>query len=277
MMLGWRKSMLNQEKFTEEELWFLFTILSPGAIIGFRNPMLGLVANEIQDRTQVAIKSLLEKQVISFNNDFLEINSELRDSLIIVSSPTDSLLFGQEDYDSRQKKILSIHFSNQHAVLLEQQEGGLYSLQKVSSPKHILSLITDSLLLRIFWAPDSDSLYLKESCIKGIHEKLLKKNIEDARKQLMEVDGDSKTKIQLFEVLKSPKVSISLVGFYHRNDIQKGFVDGLTILVGERYLWLFELVDEKAKFVRASKVSLKELENRIDLKLPHMENAQDEI
>lgn len=256
--------------FSKHELWYLISQKPPASVIGFQNPMIGLLANEIVDITEASIQSLTKKQFVSFNNDHLKINSCLDDLLSIIISPKHSLLFGYKENGSTQVKVLTFHFGIEQTVLLKQEGDDLYTINPIPSEQHIISMITN-FLLNVFWSPDSAPIFLDESFMEILFNLISAGRIEDAKNQLMLVEGEQNTKVHLLETLQDNVTSLSLVGFYQRNEIEHGYVDGLSIIAGNRYLWLFELVDEKRKIVRASKVSLRELKNKIELKIPHME------
>jgi hypothetical protein len=259
------------------ELWFLCAQFSPAFVIGFPNPMIGFLTSEIEIKTQEAISSLIKKQIISINNGKIKIDEGIKTLISVIAISDHVFLISYKENNSVQVKTSSFHFNNKRTVHLEEQENGQYLLQLVTFEDYILSLCTKPLQENIFWAPDSNPLYFHDGFINSLHELVSAGNIEEASKKLMGVDGDRITKLHLLETLQNYKASISLIGFYQIDGSRNEYVDGLSILAGERYLWLFELIDEKDKLVRASKISLKELKKRVELKIPHMENASNEI
>jgi hypothetical protein len=260
---------MYKDTFSNQELWFLLSQFSPSTVVGFPDPMLGLLANEVDEIIESVMASLEQKKKITVrSNGNVQIENSLRKAVHTIAAPCHSILFNYKQKGDARENVASVHISQNYAVLLEEKEDRQFSLQEIDKNDDIFSFFLKPLTPFIFWAPDSGAVYINQSSIKAMYENIDKGLIEEAHFQISTARGDQASKLDLISALQHPEVNLSLVVFCERNNPKKSFVDGISIIAGDRYLWILELIDEKDHMIRATKVTVRELKNTVKLRLP---------
>lgn len=251
------------------ELWQLLSYQAPAVVIGFRNPMLGLLQEDIFPLVQECTLSLIEKKLIEIDiNNQIKLNEKIAPLIQTLTSPEHTLLIGSKLNATKGDIVQSFNFSGNQIVLLREVDHELYSIQEISSQKELLSLILEPFSQKIFWAADSDPLYFSQDSMTMMQKSVESGDLNEAKKQIDLSKGDEQSKAHFWASVQHPAISSSLVWFFNRNNLQKKNVDGFAVIADDRYLWRIDVVDEKDKTVRVSKNTLKELSNVISATMP---------
>lgn len=258
-----------QVQFSKYELWFLLSQVAPTTIMGFRNPMLGMLTEDIFPLIQEASFSLLDKGLIyTDSNNQLKIRDEIGSLIHTLVAPQHTWLTAfRLNYDQKEL-VRSFNFKGTHMVLLEEIIDGSYLLQEIESKDRLFSLITEPFSDKVFWAPDTEPLYFSQNEIEEIQRLSDAKNMDEVKAALEATKGDEQSKTHLLETLQAPRVRYSYIRFMDRDNPQKNNIDGFAILAGEHYVWILEIIDEAKKLVRVSKITLKDLNKKFTSLIP---------
>lgn len=251
-------------EFSDFELWYLFSLMSPSAVIGFRNPVAGMLLEDMFPIVQEVSYSLLDRDLIYV--DVVGGEIRIRDPLSLfikaVAAPQHTILLGHKLEDSEKEKIRSINFRNNNIIVLDEHVNGLFRLDVVAS-NDVLSSILEPFVDRVFWAPDSDRFLIPQDDLVLIHDRVKAGAIDQAEAVLLSTTGDDRSKKHFLDTVQRAPVRFSLVAFLDRDKPRSKRVDGFSIVAGEQYIWLMEIVDEEQKVVSVSKISLKDLNKKI--------------
>lgn len=261
--------MNTQVLLSKYELWFLLSQKPSTVVIGFQNPMLGMLTEDMFPLIQEASFSLLDRDLIfADSNNQIEVKDVLGSLIHALTVPQHTILVAFRLNNDIKEMVRSFNFENNYTALLEEIGDGSYALRKIESKKNLLSLVTEPFSNKIFWSPDTDPLLFSEEEITLMQKSIEASSTDEARIHLETARGDEQSKIHLLETLQKPSVRFSLVGFMDRNDLRKNYVNGFSIIAGDRYIWLLEIVDESEKLVRVSKITLKDLNKKLSSIIP---------
>lgn len=260
--------MENQLILTDTELWFLLSKISPVTVIGFRNPMIGLLFKEISVIASTALSALSEKELITVNSQGqVVMNQQLNGYIDCLAHPVYSYLLSYRVEGSSHETIRSFHYSSKKAILLEELPNDAYLIKQIETKQSMIAMILEPFLDRVFWAPDSDPFHIGQDKLLAIQAAVAKGDTKTAKHKFEGVTGDKLAKQHLIGAFQNPKVNLSFVGFLNRNETKWATVDGFAIIADERYIWLMEIVDEKRNTICVSKASTRDLENKVNLKI----------
>jgi hypothetical protein len=254
---------------TRYELWYLISLISPATVIGFRNPTAGMLVEDMFPLMQEASFSLLDKDLIyADSNSQIKIKKDLERLIYAVALPQHTVLVVFRLENNNKEIIRSFNFQSEQVVLLEELVDDSSSLCKIETNLDMLSLVTEPFLDKVFWAPDTDPLYFSEEEITTIQQLADRSETIEIQKHVETAKGDEQSKIHLLETLQRPLVRYSCIRFSDRNDPKKNAVDGFSVLAGEHYVWILEIIDETENTVRVSKITLKDLNKKTESLFP---------
>lgn len=260
--------MENQIVLTNNELWFLLSKISPVTVIGFRNPMTGLLFEEISPIALAVLSSLSENKLITVNSQGqVVMNQQLHWYIDCLAHPVYSYLLSYRVEGSSHETIRSFHYSSKKAILLEELPNDEYIIKKIETKQSMIAMILEPFLNRVFWAPDSDPFHIGQEKLQAIQAAMAKGDTKTAKQKIEGVTGDKLAKQHLIGAFQNPKINLSFVCFLNRNETKWATVDGFAIIADERYIWLMEIVDEKRNTICVSKASTSDLENKVNLKI----------
>lgn len=258
------EQMENKLNFSNYEFWYLCSLMSPGVVIGFRNPMTGLLTEDMFPLIQEASSSLYDKDVIQVDtNSQIAIKEPTASLIRTISTPHTTILLTYRLNGNQKENIKSLHFDGRRVVLLEELEGDTYRIEDIDNKEDLISQLSQPFLDKIFWAPDTGNLNFPQSAMTNMQKGIENGDLAKAKENLEQVTGDEQSMLHFWETVQDPMIRYSLVGFINRNDPQKSNVNGFSILAGEHYIWLLEIIDEENS-ARVSKITLKELKKKID-------------
>lgn len=256
-------------KLTSYELWYLISLVSPATVIGFRNPMTGMLVEDMFPLVQEASFSLLDKDLIyADSSNQIKIKDDIGHLINVITKPQHTYLIALRINHDQKEMVRSFNFQEKHAVLLEELADSYYSLHEIESKDDLLSRATDPFLDKVFWAPDTDPLYFSQEEIATIQQLADRSETIEIQKHVETAKGDERSKIHLLETLQRPLVRYSCIRFSDRNDPKKNAVDGFSVLAGEHYVWILEIIDETENTVRVSKITLKDLNKKTESLFP---------
>lgn len=261
--------MNNTIQLSKYEIWFLLSLIAPSTVIGFRNPTTGVLVEDMFPLIQEASFSLLDKDLIYVDsNNQIKIKDDLGLLIHVLTAPKHSILVAFRLNNYKKEMVRSFNFGENCSALLEELVDSSYLLQEIESKDSLLSKITEPFSDKVFWSPDTDALLFSEEEITLMQKSFEASNVEEAKVHLETARGEVQSKLHLFETLQNPNIRFSLIGFIDRNNPKKNYVNGFSIIAGERYLWLLEIIDEAEKIVCVSKITMKGLNKKISTIIP---------
>lgn len=257
--------------FTRYELWYLISLVPPTTVIGFRNPTAGMLVEDMFPLIQEASFSLLDNGFIyADSNNQLRVRDELGSLVHALAAPQHTYLIAFRLNNDQKELVRSFNFEGKHRVLLEELVDGSYLLQEIESNDHLLFLVTEPFSDKVFWAPDTESLYFSQKEIEEIQRLADAKNMDEVKAALEVAKGDEQSKTHLLETLQAPRIRYSFIRFMDRDNLQRNNIDGFAILAGEHYVWILEIIDEAKKLVQVSKITLKDLNKKFTSSIPFL-------
>lgn len=245
------------------ELWYLLSLETPTTVIGFRNPVIGMLTEDMFPIIQEVSFSLYDHGVIIVDgNSQITIKEPLAKLLHCIATPTTTLLLAYRQNDNQKENIKSFHFDGNQVVLLEEMNNGSYRIKGFENSDELKTLLSEPFLDKIFWAPDTGSLYFSRDAMTEMQKAIEDGSVKDAKEYLEQATGDEPSKVDFWNTVQSPMIRYSLVGFMDRNDFHKSNVNGFSVIADEHYVWLLELTDDEGQAC-ASKVTLKDLNKKI--------------
>lgn len=251
------------------ELWFLLSQSEDATVIGFRNPMTGWLREDMFPLIQEATYSLISKKIINTDvNGEIKLHKSVEEIVQVLTNAHHTILVGNRLMNEKKETTRSFHFAGKLASLMEELPNESYLLKSIEETDEIQSLIIEPLSDKMFWAPDTDQFYLSQDDLLLLYKSVEDANFDDANEHLARGNGDDRSKTHFLDTLQRPVVRLSFVGFYDRNDPTRNRVDGFSMIAGERYLWVLEIVDDENKITRISKISMKDLNRKLNLLIP---------
>jgi hypothetical protein len=242
----------------------LLAKISPCSVIGFQNPMIGILNEDIFPLVQESTLSLVDKDLIQVDgNNLIQIAEPLNSYINTISAPITTVLVGLRLKNNKNQTVQSYQFSGHEIILLDVISDFEYRISKLTSKEELVSRICAPFTANIFWAPDSKDLYFTQSLWEMIQHNLEIGHLGKAKELLDSTDGDTESKSHLFNTLKTPMINFSFVGFFNRNDASQKYVDGFAVICDDRYVWILEMVDEKKQIVKIAKTTLSEINRKI--------------
>lgn len=255
-------------QFSKYELWFLLTQMHPVALIGFRNPMAGVLTEDMFPIAQEASFSLLDKDLIYAEEGKIKMRDDIAKMVSSIAAPIHTILIGQRIGDTPKETTRSINFNGSQIALLEELVTGNYIIKIVDTKEDLMDLLIEAFSSSIFWSPDTDSLTVPQDKIVFMQNLNREISHKEAEEIMRAMEGDEQSKKHLVETLQSPKIRYSFVMFAYRNDSRKNSVQGFSVTAGERYIWMMEIADEAKKNVSVSKTTIKEINKKINMLIP---------
>lgn len=251
------------------ELWYLLSLNSPATVIGFKNPMLGMLKDDLFPLIQETSMLLMDKDIIYVDsNNQIAINKPYSVLVSALTNAHSSILVGYRKQGTRQDLTKSFNLSNDNAVFLDETpDGSSYRLQTVRSKSELLDLIFLPFNDMMFWGPDTEAIYYSQDNLSKVYNLLDMKDFEGVESLLAEIDGDKRSVTNFLETLRKIKIKFSFVNFINRNDPQHGDVIGFSVIGGEQYIWLLEIIDKNG-LTRISKTTLKDVKNKANSLIP---------
>lgn len=254
---------------SKHELWYILSLGSSGTVIGFRNPVIGMLTEDMFPLVQEASFSLLDRDLIyADSNNSIKIKDGLDRLIIALTEPHDTILVAFRLNNDQRERVRSFNFKGKYIVLLEELVDGSYLFREIESKDDLLSLVAEPFSDKVYWSPDTDPFYLPQDKITLIQQLADVSKINEVKIHLESAKGDEQSKAHFLETLQNPTVRYSLISFMDRNNPQKNNVDGFSIISGEHYVWILEIVDEAEKIVRISKITLKDLNKKFSSMIP---------
>ena len=260
---------ISQLHLSRYELWFLLSHTTPATVVGFRNPTAGLLVEDTFPLIQEASFSLLNKDLIYVDvNNQIKIRDNLGTLLHTITTPQHTVLIAFQLNDDKKEKVRSFNFDGIHTTFLKELTDGSYNISQLESKEDLLSQVTEPFSDKVFRAPDTKPLHFLQDDIVLAQQLFEGSKVDEAKNYLDKARGEESSKLHLLETLQNPSIRFSLIGFMERNNPQKNYINGFSIVAGERYVWLFEIIDEKEKIVRVSKIALKDMNEKIISMMP---------
>jgi len=256
---------------SEFELFSLLSHVSPSTVIGFQNPVSGRSTEDVFPLIQEATFSLVDKDLITFNSDNqIKIEGRLECFIRTISDPQHTILVAFRQNGSKENIIRSFHFCSPLAISLARIDDITYALEEIKEKDEIISYALQPFNSKMFWAPGTEPLYFSQASVTAMQQALENNAMEEAQKHLASAEGDEQARTHLWTTLQNTLINFSFITFYDRKDASRKYVDGLSIIADDRYIWVFEICDGKKSRVSASKITLKTLREKILGKIPSM-------
>ncbi len=264
-MSGMRKAF----QLSAYELWVLLSRGQSRTVIGYRNPMSGLLTDDAFPLVQEATQSLLDKDLIEFDSEAnVKLKGVLTNIVGTFASPRHTLLIAFRLNGSNIETVRSININGAQSVLLQELPDGNYLMQEVGDKNDMISIIAEPFSKKVFWAPDTDPLLVAQDDMVQIQVSLAAGDVNSAKRLVEKSEGDDESKLHLLKSLQAPKVNYTLIGYIDRDNPQMNRVDGFTIIADDHYIWLIEIVDDAKKISRVSKITMKSLSRKIAAMIP---------
>jgi hypothetical protein len=252
------------------ELWFLFSLVAPAGIVGFRNPVSGMLTEDMFPLAQEASFSLLDKGLIYVDAGKITIEDGVEQLIRGLAKPDLSILVGSKVSNAPNEIVRSFNFDRGRIILLEELVDRTYVISNLDTKEEMLDIFTEPFVGKIFWAPDNTNpiLVTEEKIVELQNLISAFANADEIQNILKNIEGDEQSKNHFLATLQNPILRCSCLGFTNRNDPRTNDVQGFSFIAGERYIWLLELVDEGEKNVRISKSTLKDINKKFNAMLP---------
>ncbi len=259
------KNQKDEIQLSNHELWYLLTQLPPSTVIGFRNPMLGMLTEDMFPLAQEAASTLLDRQIVYLDaGSRIAIREDVRGLLQTLASPEHTFLAGNRLEGQPKAKVQAFNFEGSRIVLLEELPNGDYLVKNIKSRAEVLSLLNAPFADKVYWAPDSGSLSLSRNAMLEMQGCIESGDPVASRKCLEQAVGDDLSREHFWRTFQSPQIRVSLIGFLDRRDLKQKRVDGFTVLADDHYVWILDILDDDQGNARLSKITLKELNSKID-------------
>ncbi len=249
------------------ELWFLFHLSGEGIVLGFKDPTIGMLTEEISEKIVATKRNLLKHEIISDNDHGeIKIQPEIKEILKSILTSQHSVIVHQR-IGNTNITTRTIFFNFQSIVVLENIIGDNYRLTKFKNITDVKSLIMEYINDIVYMNKYHCDFNIQVDDLEQIRIILSTPNhFSDA---LNMPNTLKKKDLNLFrDTIQSQIYAASIIVYNnlqkHETKIPKGF----SIIACDKYLWLLEIVDFKEKIARIYNVTKDQLANRIDLILP---------
>lgn len=252
-----------QKFFSKEELWLLFSRLGPGFVIGFQDPTLGLLSNEISVINKTAYQSLINRGIIERVNENYQIEQNYHKLIETIIRPDHSIIIAIRTKDFGMK-INSYYYG--HNIIANLMTCDLENFQlNIRKEDEILSDLYESFDI-ITCENIEDGFILSEDTIQQVRGNCHLSDSDQGYQTLLKAGLSTKQAFKFSPVLSSPDINFSIIAY--RNINNRMSINGFTVLGSKSHLWLLDPIDDQSLSVKISQISKDAFEEKISCLLP---------
>lgn len=224
---------------TNEQFWLLASAFGPTFVIGFENPYLGWLADDINNAQQKTIQSLIEAGWAEWDkaDESLEVDDDLYHLVETCIKPKHALMVNPVDKSLNGKFF---YFDEQQIVyrLVKNQQNILQPLDGVDAIKKI---VAEDLRQQSSIKSKIPPITIPEETLKDLTQSA-GEDVEKARQTLETElkDLSSKDKQRLLDALTGIVANSSFVTVFNQDNLETQHTAGFGILEGERDLFLLD-------------------------------------
>jgi len=263
----------NVHNISSTELWFLFSLHSPAIIIGFPDPTLGFLADEIEDISRRARDSLLKKRVITRDNGQWIIHEPIAGWIRSITAPKHSIIIMRHDKGSVDL-TRSFYFTGDQIIALYSEGSNECTIGPVENIRAIHEFMLEPFLSTVYSDNSDSPIEISEKDLAKAQNQIKEEQITQAKETLNSSFIVEEQLNRFIQAMSNPNTRLSLVAFLHRD--QAGSLKetkGFSIIAGEQDIWSFRPMSSDLNCVQVSSITKLSLENTITTFLPQLDGS----
>ena len=264
----------NVHNITSTELWFLFSLHAPAIIIGFPDPTLGFLADEIEGINRRAQDSLLKKRVITRDaNGQWIVHEPIAGWIRSITAPKHSIIIMRHDKGSVDM-TRSFHFTGDQIIALYSEGSDECTIGPVENTRAIHEFMLEPFLTTVYSDNSDSPIEISEKDLAKAQSQIEEEQINQAKETLNSSFIVDEQLNRFVLAMSNPSTRLSLVAFLHRD--QAGSLKetkGFSIIAGEQDIWSFRPMNSDLNCVQVSSITKVTLENTITTFLPQLEGS----
>lgn len=246
-------------KLTTTELWFLLLRHDIDMVLGFANPVRGMLVQDILLLMERTTASLQDKGIIELSQDDILIRQDVAALLFVIASASSPLLCIRRTSDGEQ--VRSYYSSGLKIVEIAIDDGQTCTLSSITTRDAVVDSIIATFKYKMAFAPESPPIHLTHDTYEVM------KNMEKFDyKQVSEIQTATVPE-HVWEDLHQSMIHSTegLVLLTDENDKLPDPVslNGFSLFYSGAYLWCVEAASHSEYMYRASQVSKSQVKERI--------------
>jgi len=263
-----KKNSNKEFSLTDEQFWLLASAFGPTFMIGFKNPYLGWLAEEIKEAQQKTIQSLIDAEWAQWDkeDDSLEVDEDLYNLVKACIKPRHSLMVNPTDKNTQGKFFYFDDRQIVFRIVMNHQN----HLQVLDGTKAIKDLLADDLCQTCKIQSHLSPITISEETLKSLTS-LTADDLEAAKQTLDKDKKDISAKDQqrLLTALTKTVANSSFVTVFNQDNLKTQHTAGFGILEGEQDLFLLESKESMGKsMVEIHGVDARKIMERFEQILP---------
>lgn len=230
--------------FTADELWFLLQQFGTGVVLGIKNPHLGWLVQEIQEANRVALRSLVDRNIVRIASKHqIELDDVLATMVRTCAHPGHTLISQFQDSTGKDKQRY-IHFADDLIVEHIEFKRGQHRLTAIQNHVALLEHLNEVLRLSSSASSRGGKFHLPEKALFEARSLCSKGHVRQALSNLKKARLPEEKAVLLTKVLSKPVANSAFVSLRNQGKSQTQNVKGFALLESKTGLWIMMPYDK---------------------------------
>lgn len=240
-------------------------------MLGFKDPVQGLVIEDMIKQSDFAFKGLVERGLIRGNRpDQFEIAPAVSKLVVGIHQPIHTVVCGIQREPTEPTTVCAYHYKFDSIVVLQELEKTKYKISKAESWDAIKQSLISPLGNKSSSVDDGTLMRISRSRLEEATLLVKDRKMNKAESLFHHADLDHKTITDFLTALGRAQVRMSMMVFYHRQSPQRQITKGFSVIAMTPRIWLLEQLGSQLDIVNVRQISKEKLEKRIENILPRL-------